>query len=68
MLHKWKDFRVGIKINVQGNFYKAEHHYVIDDGTPYDDEAHRMDALRKGIVGPLTGEYVHCHEKNITSS
>ena len=60
---------------------KAKHQSVMNEGTPYEDgiEAHldgvsmpvlknRMDALRKGIVGPLTWEYVHCRDKNITSS
>ena len=48
---------------------KAEHHSVIDEGTPYEDgiEAHldgismqvvkhRMVALRKDKIAPLTGE------------
>ena len=54
---------------------KVEHHSVINEGTPYEDgiEAHldgvsmqvvkhRMDALSKDRIGPLTGEYVHCCE------
>ena len=53
----------------------------MNEGTPYEHGIepdldcvsmqvvkHRMDALRKGIVGPLIGEYVNCHQKNITSS
>ena len=60
---------------------KLKHQSVMIEGTPYEDgiEAHldvvsmqvvkhRMDALRKGMVGPLTGEYVHRCEKNITTS
>ena len=57
---------------------KAEHHSIIDEGTPYEDgiEAHldgvsmqvakhRMDALRKDRIGPLTREYVHyCEEEH----
>ena len=54
---------------------KEEHHSIMNQGTPYEDgiEAHldgvsmqvvkhRMDALRKEIIGPLTVEYVHYYE------
>ena len=65
----------GRKSNVQGHFHKVEHHSVIDEETPYEDSIkahldgvymqvmnHRMDSLRKGMIGPLKGEYVHCFE------
>ena len=49
---------------------KEEHHFCIDEGTPYEDGIgahlygvsmqvvkHRMDALRKERIVPLTGEF-----------
>ena len=62
-------------VTLEEEIMKAKHHSVIDEGTPYEDgiEAHldgvsmqvvkhRMDALSKDRIGPLTGEYVHCCE------
>ena len=63
------------EVTLEEEIMKAEHNYVIDEGTPYEDgiEAHldglymqvvkhRMDALSKDKVGALTREYVHCCE------